>query len=158
MGVMKARILAAALFFAAASPTLAQSSGWALEAGTGTAVLSHGKAGTSGAFRLECNDGQSVFTTWARRAPRNAGDGEMASAVRIFQGRTEIVYSGTGRPEAGGTFRIDAPIRDAGALLEGARRNGRLVVVTHAGRSTAPAPDQTTSEKFVAACAKAPKP
>lgn len=155
---MKARILAAALFVATAAPALAQSAGWVLEAGTGTAILSHGEAGTSGAFRLECAGGQSVFTTWARRAPRNAGDGEMASAISIFQGNTEIVYAGTGRQQANGTFRIDVPIRDAGALMEGARRNGRLVVVTSAGRSTAPAPDQATSDKFGLACAAAPKP
>lgn len=154
---MKIRLLAAALLVATAAPALSQSSaqasGWALEAGTGTAILSHGAADTPGAFRLQCGGGQSMFTTWTRNPPRNAGDGEFVTAISIFQGRTEITYAGTGQPGREGSSRIDAPIRDAAALLEGARRNGRLVVVTHAGRSTAPAPEQALIDQFGLACA-----
>ena len=158
---MKSRFLAVALVAAttlAAAPTLGQSQGWVLETATGAATLSHGKADTPSAFRLECGGGQSMFTTWTRNPPRNAGDGEFTTAIRIFQGRTEITYIGTGHPGLNGASRIDAPIRDAAALLDGARRNGRLVVVTHSGRSTAPAPAQADIDKFGLACTAAPQP
>lgn len=155
---MKIRLFAAALLAATAAPAFAQSPGWALEAGTGTAILSHGTADTPGAFHLQCSGAQSMFTTWTRNPPRNAGDGEFVTAISIFQGRTEITYAGTGRPGLQGSSRIDAPVRDAAALLEGARRNGRLVVVTHAGRATAPAPEQTLIDQFGLACATAPQP
>lgn len=154
---MKARLLAAALL-AAASPAAAQPSGWTLETGTGTATLSHGAADTPGAFRLQCGGGQSMFTTWTRNPPRNTVDAEFTAAISIFQGSTEVIYAGTGRTGADGPTRIDAPIRDAAALLDSARRNGRLVVVTHAGRSTAPAPEQAQIDQFGLACASAPQP
>ena len=151
---MKLRLFTAALLLAAApAPTLAQSPGWTLETGTGTAILSHGTPDTPGAFRLQCGGGNSMFTTWTRNPPRNAGDGEFVTAISIFQGRTEITYAGTGRPGPQGSSQIDAPVRDAAALLDGARRNGRLVVVTHAGRSTAPAPEQAQIDQFGLACA-----
>lgn len=152
---MHTRLFAAALLALATAPVSAQSPGWVLEAGTGTAILSHGAADTPGAFRLECSGAQSMFTTWTRNPPRNAGDGEFPTSISIFQGRTEIAYGGTGRPGLLGSSRIDAPVRDAAALLDGARRNGRLVVVTHAGRSTAPAPEQALIDKFGLACATA---
>lgn len=149
-------LLAAALLLAAA-PALSQQPGWVLEAGTGAAILSHGAADTPGAFRLQCGGANSMFTTWTRNPPRNAGDGEFATAISIFQGRTEITYAGTGQPGREGSSRIDAPVRDAAALLDGARRNGRLVVVTHAGRSTAPAPEQALIDQFGLACASPAK-
>ena len=150
---MNARLFAATLLVTTAAPAFSQSPGWVLEAGTGTAILSHGTADTPGAFRLECSGAQSMFTTWTRNPPRNVGDEEFATAISIFQGRTEIASGGTGRPGLQGSSRIDAPVRDAAALLDGARRNGRLVVVTHAGRSTAPAPEQALIDKFGLACA-----
>ena len=154
---MKARLLAAALLLAS-TPALAQTEGWTLEAGTGTAILSHGAADAPGAFRFECNGANTMFTTWTRNPPRNVGDAEYATSVSFFLGRTERAYAGTGRPGGNGSSRIDAPITDAPTLLDSARRNGRLVVVTHAGRSTAPAPAQADVDKFGLACATAPRP
>ena len=154
---MKAPILAAALLLAATSAS-AQPSGWALKTGTGTATLSHGAADAPGALRFECNSGQTLFTTWTRNPPRNAGDAEFNSSISFFLGRTERAYAATGRPGGAGTTRLDAPIADAPTLLEAARRNGRLVVVTFAGRNTAAAPAPADVERFGLACAPIPQP
>lgn len=151
---MKTRFLAIALLAPlAASPGYAQTSGWSLDTGSGTATLSRGAADTAGAFRMDCADGQTVFSTWTRNPPRNVGTDEFDTSIRFFLGRTERVYAGKGRPSGSGTTWLSAPITDAATLLDAARRNGRLVVVTHAGRRTSPAPAPSDIDSFGKACA-----
>ncbi|MCG2842772.1 hypothetical protein L6Q21_17485 [Sandaracinobacter sp. RS1-74] len=148
---MRIRPLLLALSLVSA-PALAQASGWTLETAGGVASLAHGEASSNGAFRLECAGGNSLLTTWVRQPPRNLQDETFETGVRVFQGSRELVFAASGTAKAEGPTRIDTPIADPAGLLEGARRNGRLVVVTYAGRATAPAPEQAKIETFLLAC------
>jgi hypothetical protein len=144
----------AAPVLALASAAAAQQ-GWQIETGgTTAAAMMFGKADTAGAFRLDCSGGRMRLSTWTSRLPRNVTEGEFPTRLSVFQGKREIVLGGTGSVRPAGGARLDALVADRAAFLTGMGRNRRFVVVTFAGRSTAPAPDATTLAAFSEACGK----
>jgi hypothetical protein len=147
------RIALALLLLPAAVPATAQS-GWTIETRMDNVALTFGEPQTLNAFRLDCSGGKTSLSTWTTRLPRNITEGEFPSRLSVFQGNREIVLGGTGRVlEAGGT-RIDALIADRDAFLAGMGQNRRLVVVSFAGRGTAPAPTAAQLADFGKVCAK----
>ncbi|MGL6044100.1 MAG: hypothetical protein ACRC1J_09265 [Sandaracinobacteroides sp.] len=151
-----ASLAAAALVGAAlaltAAPAIA-AAGWTIETRLDTAGLSFGKPQTPNAFRLDCSGGKTSLSTWTTRLPRNISEGEFPSRLSVFQGNREIVMGGTGRVLEGGGTRVDVLIADRDAFLTGMGQNRRLVVVSFAGRGTAPAPTATQLADFAKVCA-----
>jgi hypothetical protein len=94
------------------------------------------------------------LSTWTSRLPRNVTEGEFPTRMSVFQGNREIVLGGTGRVLANGGTRLDALVANRESFLQGMGRNNRFVVVTFAGRSTAPAPEAATLSEFTEACLK----
>ena len=142
--------IAAALI---AAPAMAQS-GWAVESSADTAALSFGKPETANAFRMDCSAKGTSFTTWTSRLPRNVTEGEFPTRMSVFQGNREIIIGSTGRVLPSGGTRIDGLLDNAPAFLDGLTRQSRLVVVTFAGRATAPSPSAETLLQFRNACPK----
>lgn len=136
-----------------ASPAAAQT-GWTVQTTPTTAGMVFGKPETPAAFRLDCSGGKMSLSTWTSRLPRNVTEGEFGTRMSVFQGNREISLGGTGRVLAGGGARLDALVANRQSFLEGMGRNSRLVVVTFAGRNTAPAPDAETLKAFSEACLK----
>jgi hypothetical protein len=144
--------LATALLLLAA-PAAAQT-GWSVETAPTTTAMVLGQPETANAFRLDCASGKMSISTWTSRLPRNVTEGEFPTRLSVFQGNREIVLGGTGRVLPSGGTRIDALVANRQSFLEGMGRNSRLVVVTFAGRSTAPAPDAAQLGQFTEACLK----
>jgi hypothetical protein len=144
-------ILAPALLLAA--PAAAQT-GWTVQTTPTTAAILFGKPETSPAFRLDCSGGKMSLSTWTSRLPRNVTEGEFPTRLSVFQGNREIVLGGTGRVLANGGTRLDALVENRQSFLQGMGRNSRLVVVTFAGRNTAPAPEADALKAFTEACLK----
>jgi hypothetical protein len=113
-----------------------------------------GKPDTAGAFRLDCSGGKMSLSTWTSRLPRNVTEGAFPTSLSVFQGNREIVLGGTGRVLPAGGTRLDALVAARDSFLQGMGRNSRFVVVTFAGRSTAPAPEAATLAAFSEACLK----
>jgi hypothetical protein len=146
-------LLAAPALLLLAAPAAAQS-GWSVETAPTTAAMVIGQPGTVGAFRLDCASGKMSISTWTSGLPRNVTEGEFPTRLSVFQGNREIVLGGTGRVQPAGGTRIDALVANRQSFLEGMGRNSRLVVVTFAGRTTAPAPEATLLGQFSEACLK----
>lgn len=130
----------------------AAGSGWTVGTSAATAEMQFGKPDTAATFRLDCSGGTMRLSTWTARLPRNVTEGEFPTRMSVFQGKREILLGGTGRILPAGGTRLDALVADRGAFLDGMGRNSRLVVVTFAGRTTAPAPDSDTLKAFSEAC------
>ena len=145
--------LLALAFLAASAPAAAQQ-GWRMDARDTTAALLFGKPETAGAFRLDCSDGQMSLSTWTARSPRQVTEGEFPTRLSVFQGNREIILGGTGRVIPAGGTRVDALVADRLAFLKGMGRNRRLVVVSFAGRATAPAPEAALLSDLRDACLK----
>jgi hypothetical protein len=135
-----------------AAPAAAE--GWTVTTTPTTTAMVLGEPQTANAFRLDCSAGKMSLSTWTSRLPRNVTEGEFPTRMSVFQGNREIVLGGTGRVLANGGTRLDALVANRQSFLEGMGRNSRLVVVTFAGRSTAPAPDADTLAAFSEACLK----
>lgn len=136
-----------------AAPAAAQT-GWTVQTTPTTAAMVFGKPETANAFRLDCSGGKMSLSTWTSRLPRNITDGEFGTRLSVFQGNREISLGGNGRVLPAGGTRLDALVANRQSFLEGMGRNSRLVVVTFAGRTTAPAPDAETLKAFSEACLK----
>lgn len=136
-----------------AAPAAAQT-GWTVQTTPTTAAMVFGMPEAATAFRLDCSGGKMSLSTWTSRLPRNVTEGEFPTRMSVFQGNREIVLGGNGRVLASGGARLDALVADRSAFLSGMGRNSRLVVVTFAGRNTAPAPDAETLTAFTEACLK----
>lgn len=134
-----------------AAPAAAQS-GWTTDIAPATAALQFGPADTANSVRLDCSGGKMSLSTWTSRLPRNVTEGEFPTRLSVFQGNREIVMGGTGRVLAAGGTRLDALVAARDSFLAGIGRNSRFVVVTFAGRTTAPAPDAATLAAFSEAC------
>jgi hypothetical protein len=147
---LPALALASALALLAA-PAAAQS-GWTVNTGDSATAIVFGKPETPNAFRLDCSSGKMSLSTWTSRRPRNVTEGEFPTRLSVFQGKTEIVLGGTGRVLPAGGTRIDALVANRESFLLGMGRNSRLVVVSFAGRATAPAPDAALLGEFTKAC------
>ncbi|PZU50570.1 MAG: hypothetical protein DI568_02075 [Sphingomonas sp.] len=143
-------LIAAALI---AAPAAAQS-GWTVQSADGTAALTFGQPETANAFRFDCSAKGTSLSTWTRRLPRNVTEGEFPTRLSVFQGNREIVIGSTGRVLPSGGTRIDGLLDNAPAFLDGLTRQSRFVVVTFAGRATAPAPSTETLLQFSNACPK----
>lgn len=141
--------LFAALLLAA--PATAQT-GWTTNSTPETATMQFGPTDTASSFRLDCSSGKMSLSTWTSRLPRNVTDGEFPTRLSVFQGNREIVLGGTGRVLAAGGTRLDALVAARDSFLQGMGRNSRFVVVTFAGRTTAPAPDTAILAAFSEAC------
>ena len=141
----------AALLLASAA---AAQSGWTVQTTPTTAAMVFGKPETANAFRLDCSGGKMSLSTWTSRLPRNITEGEFGTRLSVFQGNREISLGGNGRVLPAGGTRLDALVANRQSFLEGMGRNSRLVVVTFAGRNTAPAPDAETLKAFSEACLK----
>lgn len=140
----------------AGTATQAQTGGWTLDVQPTAAALVHGQPQTPNAFRIDCSGGRMSLSTWTSRLPRNVTEGEFPSSLSVFQGRTELVLGGTGRVLPTGGTRVDARVADQPAFTSGIGRNSRFVVVTFAGRATAPAPTAAQLADFGKACARIP--
>jgi hypothetical protein len=136
-----------------AAPAAAQT-GWTVNSTPTTAAMVIGKPETANAFRLDCSGGKMSLSTWTSRLPRNVTEGEFPTRLSVFQGNREIVLGGNGRVLPSGGTRLDALVANRQSFLEGMGRNSRLVVVTFAGRNTAPAPEAETLKAFSEACLK----
>jgi hypothetical protein len=90
-----------------------------------------------------------------RGAPRGpaAGAATFPSWLALFLGRAEWSLAAEGTRLPDGTSRVEAPVPDAAKLFSAMYRQGRLVAVTFAGRTMAPAPDPDLVARFRAACA-----
>jgi hypothetical protein len=136
-----------------AAPAAGQTS-WTVQTTPTTTAMVFGKPEEATAFRLDCSGGKMSLSTWTSRLPRNVTEGEFPTRMSVFQGNREISLGGNGRVLAGGGTRLDALVANRQSFLEGMGRNSRLVVVTFAGRNTAPAPDAETLKAFSEACLK----
>ncbi|WP_374385839.1 hypothetical protein [Sandaracinobacter sp.] len=145
-----AALIAAALI---AAPLSAQS-GWTVSKGDGTAALVFGKPETTNAFRLDCSAKGTSISTWTRRPPRNVTEGEFPTRLSLFQGNREIVIGSTGRVLPAGGTRVDGLLDNPAAILDGMTRQSRFVLVSFAGRGTAPSPSAETLQQFREACPK----
>jgi len=145
--------LAAPALLLIAVPVIAQT-GWTVQTAPATTAMVLGKPETADAFRLDCSGGKMSLSTWTSRLPRNVTEGEFPTRMSVFQGNREIVLGGTGRVLANGGTRLDALVANRESFLQGMGRNNRFVVVTFAGRSTAPAPEAATLSEFTEACLK----
>ena len=152
---MRIPILAAlsAALLAATVPAQARSQ-WAVVTGEGMAALVFGKPETANAFRMDCSASGTSLSTWTRRLPRNVTEGEFPTRLSVFQGNREILIGSTGRVLSSGGARIDGLLDNAPAFLDGISRSSRFVVVSFAGRATAPAPAADTLLQFRNACPK----
>jgi hypothetical protein len=150
---MKHLVLLVAPALLLAAPAAAQS-GWTVTTTPTTSAMVLGAPETANAFRLDCSAGKMSLSTWTSRLPRNVTEGEFPTRLSVFQGNREIVLGGTGRVLANGGTRLDALVANRQSFLEGMGRNSRLVVVTFAGRNTAPAPEAHTLNAFTEACLK----
>ncbi len=142
------------LALALASAPAAAQTGWTVDTRETTTAMVFGKPETANAFRFDCSAGKMSISTWTSRLPRNITEGEFPTRLSVFQGNTEIVLGGTGRVLPAGGTRIDALVGNRESLLQGMGRNSRLVVVSFAGRATAPAPDAMLLTEFTEACLK----
>jgi hypothetical protein len=140
-----------AALLAAAFPARA---GWSVVTGEGTAALFFGKPENAGAFRMDCSETGVSLSTWTRSLPRNVTKGEFPTRLSVFQGNREILIGSTGRVLPSGGTRIDGLLDNAPAFLDGIARNSRFVVVSFAGRATAPAPAADMLFRFRNACPK----
>jgi hypothetical protein len=145
--------LIALLAVPVAAPVAAQT-GWTVDTRETTTAMVFGKPETPNAFRLDCSGGKMSLSTWTSRLPRNVTEGEFPTRLSVFQGNREIVLGGTGRVLPAGGTRVDALVANRQSLLEGMGRNSRLVVVSFAGRATAPAPEAALLGQFTEACLK----
>ncbi len=145
------RILFACPALLCAVPSAA-AAGWQIEAADTTTALVIGKPETANAFRLDCAGGQMSLSTWTSRPPRNITEGAFSTWLSVFQGKREILLDGTGRVLPAGGTRIDAQVGNRQSFLQRMGRNSRLVVITFAGRATAPAPEAALLGPFTEAC------
>lgn len=125
---------------------------WRIDTNGPAASLVFGEAETARAFRFDCNGGTMRLSTWTSRLPRNITEGEFPARLSVFQGKREIVLGGKGRVLPAGGTHIEARVGNRQSFLERMGQNSRLVVVTFAGRSTAPAPDAELLGQFTEAC------
>ena len=148
-------LIAAALIAAAPIvPSVAAQSGWTVQSADGTAALTFGQPETANAFRFDCSTKGTSLSTWTSRLPRNVTEGEFPTRLSVFQGNREILIGSTGRVLPSGGARIDGLLDNAPAFLDGISRSSRFVVVSFAGRATAPAPAADTLLQFRNACPK----
>jgi hypothetical protein len=138
----------------AAAPVAAQSGGWTLTPGTGSAALVLGTPVVDrDAFRLDCSNGMMSLSTWAGSPPRGVTEGTFPTRLSVFFGNRELVHSATGRVTGpNGASRIDARIADPAAFLTSLAGVNRLTTVIFAGRRMAPAPTATQTAQFRKAC------
>jgi hypothetical protein len=148
-----------AIAIALASPAAGQStSGWTVSASPQSAVMRFGPDAARGSFRMDCSGGRTSLTTWENRLPRGVTEGQFDTRLRVFQGKTERDFGASGQVQAAGGARIDALLPDGSAFLTAMGANSRLVVVTYAGRATAPAPTAEQLLAFDTACRAAAAP
>lgn len=145
-------LLSALLLAAPAAAQSGSAPGWAIDTADTTTAMRFGKPDTAGSFRLDCSAGKMSLSTWTSRLPRDITEGEFPTRLSVFQGNREIVMGGTGRVLPAGGTRLDALVAARESFLAGMGRNSRFVVVTFAGRTTAPAPDAATLTAFSEAC------
>lgn len=149
--------LALAIALAAAPVANAQTRGFQWEAGSAPTPPMLRFAVPDGgpeALRLSCaTDGTRVVVI-ARGTPRGlAGDArEFPTRVNLFLGRTEYSLGGVGTRLADGNSQVEALLPDVNGFFAALARQGRLVAVTFAGRTKAPAPAADLVAGFRAAC------
>lgn len=131
---------------------------WVANDAPGRPALSFG-APTSDAeaLRLSCASDGTRVVVMARGTPRGlpADADNFPTRVNLFLGRTEYSLGGIGTRLPDGNSRVEALLPDVPAFFTALARQGRLVAVTFAGRTKAPAPDAALVSSFREACAAA---
>lgn len=129
---------------------------WVAGGTTAQPLLAFAAASGAGeVLRLSCAGDGTRVVVFTRGTPRGlAPDAEnFQTRVNLFLGRTEYSLGGVGTPLADGTSRVDALLPDVPGFFAALAGQGRLVAVTFAGRTTAPAPDAGLVDGFRTACA-----
>jgi hypothetical protein len=148
----------AVLLLGAAAPGVASTRDFRWMAGTSLQapeLIFGAEDGARQAFRLSCGADGTRISVFARGTPRGLpADAEsFPSRINLFLGRTEYSLGGQGTRLADGNSRLDALLPDALAFFQAMARQGRLVAVTFAGRTKAPAPEPQLVASFREACA-----
>lgn len=118
-------------------------------------VLNFGADGAADpVFRLSCAADGTRLAVFVPRLPRGTAADAPAfpTRLRLFFGRTETDLGGVATPLGNGSARVEALLPDPAAFFTALERQGRLVAVTHAGRTKAPAPSAEQAEPFRRAC------
>lgn len=132
---------------------------WTRVTPAATPQLRFGAAGEDReAFRLSCGADGTRILVFVRGAPRGlpAGISTFDTRINLFLGRTEYSLGGQGTRLADGNSRLEALLADVPGFFQALARQGRLVAVTFAGRTKAPAPDEALVAAFRADCAALP--
>lgn len=106
-------------------------------------------------FRLSCDGAGTRLATFVNGVPRGVtADAEsFPTRLRLFLGRTEYDLGATGTPLAGGGSMVESLLPDPDAFFAALGAQGRLVAVTFAGRTKAPAPATEMVAGFRTRCA-----
>ncbi|WP_448580536.1 hypothetical protein [Thermaurantiacus sp.] len=120
--------------------------------------IGFGTAGGQDSVRLSCAADGTRIILFVRGAPRGlpAGIAVFETRVSLFLGRTEYSLGGQGTRMADGNSRVEALLPDVPGFFEALARQGRLVAVTFAGRTRAPAPEESLVAAFRSDCAALP--
>lgn len=132
----------------------ADASPWSFEATPNASALVFGIPATDrDAFRFDCSGGKMTISTWAGSPPRGLTEGTFPTRLSVFFGRTELVFTATGRVTGpGGATRIDARITDPAGFLNSLGKISRLTTVIFAGRRMAATPSPNQTAEFRKAC------
>lgn len=150
--------LVALLLVSAAAPVVASTRDFRWMAGTSAEApeLVFGAENRERvAFRLSCGADGTRVSVVARGVPRglSADAATFPSRINLFLGRTEYSLGGQGTRLPDGNSQLEALLPDALAFFDALSRQGRLVAVTFAGRTKAPAPEASLAAGFREACA-----
>lgn len=106
-------------------------------------------------FRLECSASGTRLATFVAGVPRavTAQTESFSTRLRLFLGRTEYDLGATGTALADGNSMVEAQLPDPDAFFAALMRQGRLVAITFAGRTKAPAPASEMVAAFRTGCA-----
>lgn len=125
--------------------------------GNAAAQLAFGPENRAGSALLQCREAGAQLSLWVSKAPHNTEGEAFTTMVRIYQGRSMLEVAAhsaashkSDAPDA--PTRLDLLLPDPAAFLAGAKRNGRLVMVSYAGRTMQPLPQEAAMAAFLAAC------
>lgn len=144
------------LLAASAAPAQPHRARWTVEPDASPPVLQFGPPdGGRGTLRFSCTADGTRLSITVRGAPRGpaAGAASFPTRLTLFLGGAEWSLSAEGTRLPDRTSRVEAPVPDMAELFSAMSRQGRLVAVTFAGRTMAPAPDPDLVARFRAACA-----
>lgn len=106
------------------------------------------------AFRLECDPAGTRLAAFVPGMPRGvtAGNATFPTRLRLFLGSTEYDLGAVGTPLDDGDSMVEALLPDPNGFFAALTAQGRLVAVTFAGRTKAPAPSGDMIATFGARC------